>query len=113
MKRILLLAIIILSLPKAKGQCKLSLRNLSDSTITIRMLRLGITHTLSPQEKYTLPWGCTIRKNEPYIVDYKGEKTASLASKDTTGYLLGCSFEISFSYSYKMRGWTSFVTTMH
>lgn len=105
MKKILLLVIPILLLTEGKGQCILSLRNASDSTITVNIERLNITHTLSPREIYTcnkvLP---CIQKYETYEVVYNGITTTNIGMSDSTKYTRG-RYELSFSYDPIVKVW--------
>lgn len=105
MKRILLLVIPILLLTEGKGQCILSLRNNSDSTITINIDRLDVTHTLAPKELYTYPKVIPqLYKCETYGIVYDGITTTCVGSLDSGKYTKG-RYEFSFEFSPKFRLW--------
>lgn len=107
MRRILLLIFTILSLTKGTGQCILSLRNCSDSTITVNIERLGITHTLTPKEIYTCSKVISsLQKYETYEVIYDGITTTNIGMPDSTKYTKG-RYELSFSYDPRVRVWNA------
>lgn len=105
--KLLLLALLCITL-KSYPQCKLTLKNSSDSTITIKLLRLGIVHTLAPREVFECPKVDTIRKGEPYVLTYNGYSTASMGVDSAAYFPIG-EYIMAFSYSYKKGGWGSYL----
>lgn len=104
MKGILLLSYVLLSLG-GNAQCILSLKNCTDSTITISIDRLDIRHTLSPKEIYTCPKVIPhLQKYETTEVLYDGLTTTFMAMPDSAKYTKG-RYELSFFYRLKGHFW--------
>lgn len=109
MKRILLLVITILALTGANSQCILSLRNGSDSTITVCITRLSITHTLAPKETYTCPKVISyLQRYETYEIVYNGITTTDIGSLDSGKYTRG-RYEYCFGFDPRFRMWCATV----